>query len=264
MPFLLRFSKQDVSFFSWQITSPCRLMECSICGSWTPTRYRPCCPGAQLHPGGMRQLAASRTRGYALQALCGQPHTAGCHGQSLLAFFSLRCTLQPLSGLLCSTSGWAERPLLWDCSLGGRNRWGCLWQVLHLSTTFPRFASFGIPFSNTTDSLVFASVPQASYGVEDPEYAVTQLAQTTMRSELGKLSLDRVFRVSKGRWIPALPTSGSISEPCGACMARLIRITLTCPLLRWCQASVSISLFVNPGRWVLLWMCLANVHTQLA
>lgn len=46
--------------------------------------------------------------------------------------------------------------------------------------------------------LVFASVPQASYGVEDPEYAVTQLAQTTMRSELGKLSLDRVFRVSRG------------------------------------------------------------------
>lgn len=37
---------------------------------------------------------------------------------------------------------------------------------------------------------------QASYGVEDPEYAVTQLAQTTMRSELGKLSLDKVFRVS--------------------------------------------------------------------
>lgn len=36
---------------------------------------------------------------------------------------------------------------------------------------------------------------QASYGVEDPEYAVTQLAQTTMRSELGKLTLDKVFRV---------------------------------------------------------------------
>ncbi|KAM6111558.1 stomatin-like protein 2, mitochondrial [Phoenicopterus ruber ruber] len=35
---------------------------------------------------------------------------------------------------------------------------------------------------------------KASYGVEDPEYAVTQLAQTTVRSELGKLSLDRVFR----------------------------------------------------------------------
>ncbi|XP_069820955.1 stomatin-like protein 2, mitochondrial isoform X1 [Dendropsophus ebraccatus] len=35
---------------------------------------------------------------------------------------------------------------------------------------------------------------RASYGVEDPEYAVTQLAQTTMRSELGKITLDKVFR----------------------------------------------------------------------
>uniref|UniRef100_A0A671RME0 Stomatin-like protein 2, mitochondrial n=1 Tax=Sinocyclocheilus anshuiensis TaxID=1608454 RepID=A0A671RME0_9TELE len=35
---------------------------------------------------------------------------------------------------------------------------------------------------------------KASYGVENPEYAVTQLAQTTMRSELGKLTLDKVFR----------------------------------------------------------------------
>lgn len=33
--------------------------------------------------------------------------------------------------------------------------------------------------------------------MEDPEYAVTQLAQTTMRSELGKLSLDKVFRVRR-------------------------------------------------------------------
>lgn len=32
--------------------------------------------------------------------------------------------------------------------------------------------------------------------MEDPEYAVTQLAQTTMRSELGKLTLDKVFRVT--------------------------------------------------------------------
>ncbi|XP_025779478.1 stomatin-like protein 2, mitochondrial isoform X3 [Puma concolor] len=40
---------------------------------------------------------------------------------------------------------------------------------------------------------------KASYGVEDPEYAVTQLAQTTMRSELGKLSLDKVFRVEAER-----------------------------------------------------------------
>ncbi|XP_076443242.1 stomatin-like protein stl-1 [Babylonia areolata] len=35
---------------------------------------------------------------------------------------------------------------------------------------------------------------KASYGVEDPEYAITQLAQTTMRSEIGKIALDTVFR----------------------------------------------------------------------
>jgi regulator of protease activity HflC (stomatin/prohibitin superfamily) len=34
---------------------------------------------------------------------------------------------------------------------------------------------------------------QASYGVNDPIYAVTQLAQTTMRSEIGKLDLDESF-----------------------------------------------------------------------
>jgi len=33
----------------------------------------------------------------------------------------------------------------------------------------------------------------ASYGVDDPLFAVTQLAQTTMRSEIGKLSLDETF-----------------------------------------------------------------------
>lgn len=34
---------------------------------------------------------------------------------------------------------------------------------------------------------------QASYGVSDPIYAVSQLAQTTMRSEIGKLTLDECF-----------------------------------------------------------------------
>jgi len=34
---------------------------------------------------------------------------------------------------------------------------------------------------------------QASYGVADPIYAVSQLAQTSMRSEIGKLSLDQCF-----------------------------------------------------------------------
>ena len=33
-----------------------------------------------------------------------------------------------------------------------------------------------------------------SYGVEDAEYAVSQLAQTTMRSEIGQLTLDHVLK----------------------------------------------------------------------
>ena len=35
---------------------------------------------------------------------------------------------------------------------------------------------------------------KSSYGVEDPEFAITQLAQTTMRSEIGKIALDTLFR----------------------------------------------------------------------
>ena len=34
---------------------------------------------------------------------------------------------------------------------------------------------------------------QASYGIGDARYAITQMAQTTMRSELGKMTLDRTF-----------------------------------------------------------------------
>jgi regulator of protease activity HflC (stomatin/prohibitin superfamily) len=37
------------------------------------------------------------------------------------------------------------------------------------------------------------SPKHAAYGVQDPYYAVTQLAQTAMRSEIGKISLDRAF-----------------------------------------------------------------------
>lgn len=33
----------------------------------------------------------------------------------------------------------------------------------------------------------------ASYGVDDPIYAATQLAQTTMRAEIGKMTLDQLF-----------------------------------------------------------------------
>ncbi|KAI8777703.1 stomatin-like protein 2 mitochondrial [Biomphalaria glabrata] len=49
----------------------------------------------------------------------------------------------------------------------------------------------------TMDAVLYLKVVdpyKASYGVEDPEYAITQLAQTTMRSEIGKIALDTVFR----------------------------------------------------------------------
>ncbi|KAH3842976.1 stomatin-like protein 2, mitochondrial [Dreissena polymorpha] len=49
----------------------------------------------------------------------------------------------------------------------------------------------------TIDGVLYMKVKdpyKASYGVTDPEFAVTQLAQTTMRSEIGKISLDSVFK----------------------------------------------------------------------
>ena len=49
----------------------------------------------------------------------------------------------------------------------------------------------GVNFSINTLML------QASYGIEDPEFAITQLAQTTMRSEIGKISLDMLFKVKR-------------------------------------------------------------------
>jgi regulator of protease activity HflC (stomatin/prohibitin superfamily) len=48
----------------------------------------------------------------------------------------------------------------------------------------------------TIDGVLYAKVVDpfnASYGVENPVYALSQLAQTTMRSEIGKMSLDTLF-----------------------------------------------------------------------
>jgi regulator of protease activity HflC (stomatin/prohibitin superfamily) len=46
------------------------------------------------------------------------------------------------------------------------------------------------PLPFITNGTLFAH----SYGVEDAEYAISQLAQTTMRSEIGQLSLDHVLK----------------------------------------------------------------------
>ena len=41
---------------------------------------------------------------------------------------------------------------------------------------------------------MIAYLRRTSYGVEDADYAISQLAQTTMRSEIGQLSLDHVLK----------------------------------------------------------------------
>ncbi len=46
------------------------------------------------------------------------------------------------------------------------------------------------------DGIVYVKIfnpVAASYGVKDPIYALTQLVQTTMRSEIGKIALDKTF-----------------------------------------------------------------------
>lgn len=48
----------------------------------------------------------------------------------------------------------------------------------------------------TLDGVIYTRIidpKQASYGVSDPYYALTQLAQTTMRSEIGQITMDRTF-----------------------------------------------------------------------
>lgn len=50
--------------------------------------------------------------------------------------------------------------------------------------------------SLTIDGVLYLKITdpkQASYGVTDPRFAVVNLAQTTMRSEIGKITLDKTF-----------------------------------------------------------------------
>ncbi|RLN95692.1 hypothetical protein BBJ28_00016750 [Nothophytophthora sp. Chile5] len=55
----------------------------------------------------------------------------------------------------------------------------------------------------------------ASYGVEDPLYAVTQLAQTTMRSELGKITLDKTFEERESLNLSIVESINQASEAWG-------------------------------------------------
>lgn len=64
----------------------------------------------------------------------------------------------------------------------------------------------------------------ASYGVEDAEFAIIQVAQTTMRSELGKISLDKVFREREGLNVSIVESINKASEAWGiTCLRYEIR-----------------------------------------
>ncbi|XP_053990121.1 stomatin-like protein 2, mitochondrial isoform X1 [Hylaeus volcanicus] len=64
----------------------------------------------------------------------------------------------------------------------------------------------------------------ASYGVEHPAFAVTQLAQTTMRSELGKLTLDETFLERETLNVAITKTINAAAEGWGMrCMRYEIR-----------------------------------------
>ncbi|KAJ1623737.1 hypothetical protein T492DRAFT_288465 [Pavlovales sp. CCMP2436] len=81
--------------------------------------------------------------------------------------------------------------------------------------------------SITIDGILYVRVidpVKASYGIEDPHFAVTQLAQTTMRSELGKISLDRTFQERDQLNALIVASINAASEPWGIqCMRYEIR-----------------------------------------
>jgi len=83
----------------------------------------------------------------------------------------------------------------------------------------------------TIDAVLYLRVIDpylASYGVEDAEFAITQVAQTTMRSEIGKISLDFVFRERESLNVTIVQAINKAAEAWGiTCLRYEIRdITL--------------------------------------
>jgi regulator of protease activity HflC (stomatin/prohibitin superfamily) len=61
---------------------------------------------------------------------------------------------------------------------------------------------------------------KASYGVEDYTFAVTQLAQTTMRSEIGKIELDKTFEERDQLNVNIVNSINQAAEPWGVQVLR--------------------------------------------
>jgi regulator of protease activity HflC (stomatin/prohibitin superfamily) len=61
---------------------------------------------------------------------------------------------------------------------------------------------------------------RASYGISDYEFAITQLAQTTLRSEMGKIELDRTFEERSNINVEVVTELDKASEPWGVKVLR--------------------------------------------
>lgn len=77
--------------------------------------------------------------------------------------------------------------------------------------------------SLTVDGVLYFRVLdpyKASYGVEDYSFAVTQLAQTTMRSEIGKIELDKTFEERDQLNVNIVHSINQAAEPWGVQVLR--------------------------------------------
>jgi len=75
----------------------------------------------------------------------------------------------------------------------------------------------------TVDGVLYLKVIdayKASYGVEEYGFAVTQLAQTTMRSEIGKIDLDKTFEERDALNIAIVNAINEAAEPWGVQVMR--------------------------------------------
>ncbi|MDH5649386.1 MAG: paraslipin [Gammaproteobacteria bacterium] len=75
----------------------------------------------------------------------------------------------------------------------------------------------------TVDGVLYMKVLdpyKASYGIENYVFAVTQLAQTTMRSEIGKLDLDKTFEERESLNSSIVSSINEAAEPWGVQVLR--------------------------------------------
>ena len=82
---------------------------------------------------------------------------------------------------------------IWVCIVWFVSYLGCLVRIYWIDLDLCPSLRWLIVFLAQMRLLQIVDPQLASYGVENPIFAVIQLAQTTMRSELGKITLDKTF-----------------------------------------------------------------------